>query len=221
MPLRTIDFNQALSASDKAVLEQIRCDSVAESAYDTKVIKHQLPERIRFTVGTINNQVDYINAEKKSGVSPWVGVNGDVKTLQENIVFMQDLYLKEALAYALRTTETTKEEWTLVRPFEVNDKPVYLNHDKIHDNICMFGGDKPYFATNNNNYTGSGMVTLSARLSIDTKNCTIRFKLFVKTAAFYAGREVDNFSDELFDVDLPEGVEMPTSERVPAKRRRT
>ena len=221
MPLRTIDLNQSLSASEKAVLEQVRADSLAESAYDTKVIKHQLPERIRFTVGTIDNRVDFINSEKKSGVSPWIAVSGDVKSLQENIVFMQEQYLKEALAFALRTTETTKEEWTLIRPFEVSDKPVYLNHEKIHDNVCIFSSERPFFANNNNNYTGSGMMTLSPRLSMDAKTCTIRFKLFVKTAALYEGREVDNFSDELFDIDLPEGVAMPTTDRAPVKRRRT
>lgn len=219
MPLRTIDLNQNLAPEDKAMLESVRAGSVAESAYDTKVIKHQLPERVRFTVGTITNQVDFINSEK-SGVSPWIAVSGDVQRLHENIVFMQDAYLKEALSFALRTTETTKEEWTMIRPFAVSDKPVYLNHDKVSDNIAIFSGERPFFASNNNNYTGMGMLTLSPRLSIDTKTCTLRFKLFVKTAALYSGREVENFSDELFDVDLPEGMEMPTTERVPSKRRR-
>tara|TARA_Y100001937_G_scaffold95467_1_gene129686 strand:+ start:1387 stop:2052 length:666 start_codon:yes stop_codon:yes gene_type:complete len=221
MPLRTIDLNQALSGSEKAVLDQVRADSLAESAYETKVIKHQLPERIRFTVGTINNRVDFINSEKKGGVSPWVAVSGDCKQLHENIVFMQEAYLREALSFALKNTETTKEEWTLIRPFAVSDKPVYLNHDKIHDNVCIFSAERPFFATNNNNYTGAGMMTLSPRLSMDEKTCTIRFKLFVKTAALYEGREVDNFSDELFDIDLPEGVSMPTTDRAPSKRRRT
>ena len=221
MPLRTIDLNQPLSGPETALLEQVHADSLAESAYETKVIKHQLPERIRFTVGTIDNRVDFINSEKKGGVSPWIAVSGDVKKLQENIVFMQEKYLKEALNFALRTTETTKEEWTLIRPFAISEKPVYLNHEKIHENVCIFGGERPFFGNNNNNYTGSGMMTLSPRLSMDAKTCTIRFKLFVKTAALYEGREVDNFSDELFDIDLPEGVSMPVSERTPTKRRRT
>lgn len=218
MPLRTIDLNQTMTGADRATLEQVRAESVAESAYDTKVIKHQLPERVRFTVGTLQNRVDFINSEKKAGVSPWVAISNEVATLHENIVFMQEAYLSEALSFALRTTETTKEEWTLIRPFAVSDKPVYLNHDKIQDNIAVFTSERPFFATNNNNYTGRGMMTLSPRLSIDVKNCTLRFKLFVKTAALYEGREVENFSDELFDVDLPEGMEMPTTE-VPGHKR--
>lgn len=220
MPLRTIDLNQTMSGTDRATLEQVRAESVADSAYDTKVIKHQLPERVRFTVGTISNRVDFINSEKKGGVSPWVAISNDVSTLHSNIVFMQEAYLAEALNFALRTTQTTKEEWTLIRPFVESDKPVYLNHDKIHDNIAVFTSDRPFFASNNNNYTGRGMMTLSPRLSIDSKTCTLRFKLFIKTAALYEGREVENFSDELFDVDLPEGMEMPTTESSGHKRPR-
>lgn len=213
MPCRTINLNSSLEGSSRAIIESVRAEGIAESAYDTKVIRQRLPERVRFTVGTIAERVDLINSEKSNGVSPWVAISGDVKTLQDNIMFMQESYLSEALSFALRTTETTKEEWTLVRPFDGGDKPVYLNHDKIHDNVCMFNEEGPYFVINNCNYTGRGMVTVSPRISMDAKTCTIRFKLFVKAVAIYEGREVQNFSDELFDVDLPEGMVMPASDR--------
>tara|TARA_Y100000033_G_scaffold36845_1_gene35734 strand:+ start:1862 stop:2524 length:663 start_codon:yes stop_codon:yes gene_type:complete len=219
MPTRAIDLNQDLEGATKAVLESARCEGIRESAYDTKVLRMSFPERVKLVVGTDKKRVDFINSEKNAGVSPWVGITNDKDRLQANIVFLQEAYLKEALSFALKATETTKDEWTLVRPFEVNDKPVYLNHESISDNVANYAASEPYYGSNNVNYSGAGMLTVSPRVSMNQKDCTLRFKLLVKAVGLFEGRAVDSFVDDLFDVDVPEGMEA-IERPMPSKKRR-
>lgn len=215
MPLRTIDLAATTTDSDRTLMESVRMTSIVESRYDNKVIRSDHAARLRFTAGTIHNQLSLINAKTSDrGYAPYVGIGEEPEGLRNNLCFLQEAYLAKALEFVIRDGKSKAEEWTLVRPFDMEDmgKTIYINHNGVDDNVCVFAGAKPVLGTNDTNYTGMGMVTLNPRVSVNHKECKIVFKLVVMKVAIYQGREVSNFSDELYDVDTPEGVEMPAAD---------
>ncbi len=215
MPLRTIDLAAATTDSDRTIMDTVRMSSIVESRYDNKVIRSDHPARLRFTAGTIHNQLSLINAKTSDrGYAPYVGIGEEPENLRNNLCFLQEAYLAKALEFVIRDGKSKAEEWTLVRPFDIEDmgRTIYINHNGVDGNVCVFSGAKPVLGTNDANYTGMGMVTLNPRVSVNHKECKIVFKMVVMKVAIYQGREVSNFSDELYDVDIPEGVEMPMGE---------
>jgi hypothetical protein len=223
MPLRTIDLAAPTSESDRAIMESVRMSAIIESRYDNKVIRSDHSARLRFTSGTIHNQISLINAKTSDrGYAPYIGIAEEPEGLRENLCILQEAYLQKALAFVTKDGKTKPEEWTLVRPFDAEElgKTIYINHNGVDDNVCVFSGAKPMVGTNDTNYTGMGMATLNPRVSVNHKECKIVFKLVVMKVAIYQGREVTNFSDELYDVDAPEGAEMPVADSKPKKRSR-
>lgn len=222
MPLRTIDLAAPTSDSDRTIMESVRMSSLVESRYDNKVIRSDHAARLRFTAGTIHNQLSLINAKTSDrGYAPYVGIAEEPEGFRENLCTLQEAYLEKALAFVVKDGKTKPEEWTLVRPFDMEDmgKTIYINHNGVDDNVCVFSGSKPTIGTNDTNYTGMGMITLNPRVSVNHKECKIVFKLVVMKVAIYQGREVSNFSDELYDIDAPEGAEMPVVESSKGKKR--
>lgn len=210
MPAKIVYLHTPLGSDDKAAIDSVQANKLVDSKYETKVIDTKMSTRVKFSVGSVSDAIEFINARTSDrGYSPYVGVSERTELIRKNLVFMQEAYLKEALAFALRTTETTKEEWTMVRPFEENDKTVYINHTGEDYNVIDCTSGKALRVTNDSNYTGAGAITVQPRISMNPKDCTITFKLVVKSVALYQGREVNNFSDELYDVELPEGMSMP------------
>ena len=111
MPVRSVDLAAPLDSASKALIEHLRCVMLVESKYDTKVIRSELPERTKFTLGTIDNQLDLINAKTSDrGYSPYVGISSNIATIRSSLIHVQECYLASALEFALKETGTSKEE---------------------------------------------------------------------------------------------------------------
>lgn len=221
MPLRKINLaDRAFQTHDKEFVELIRVTEIVETKKgDNKPLRANLPERARFTLGNPEKPLSILNGRTSDkGYHPYVGISECMDVIIPNLMTMQEAYLKEALRFVTESTETPESQWTLVRSVQ-DDKPtLYINHREVGRNVVIVNGNEATFHTNDANYTGTGAVTINAWCSVNVKESIIRFKIGVSRVGLYAGREVESFSDDLNDVDLPDGVFLVKDS--PNKRRR-
>lgn len=208
MPLRKINLaDRAFESHEKEFVELIRMTEIVDSKWDTKPIRGSLPDRARFTIGNPEKPLSIINGRTSDrGYTPYVGISECLDVIMANLIVMQEAYLKEALRFVMESTGTPESQWTLVRSVDEDKPTLYINHREITRNVVIVNGSEATTHTNDANYTGSGAVTISAWCSVNMKQSKIMFKLGVSRVGLYDGREVESFSDELNDIDLPEGV---------------
>lgn len=217
----TIDLNLPLEDAHRSILNSIRMLGLVESRYDNKVVKSEMNKRARITVGTLDKQVSLLNAKTSDrGYTPYVGISDNCELIRKNLYEVQEAYLDAALAFAIKDGKSTKEEWTLVRPFDKSDKTVYINYNGVENSVILFQNrEQPELMTNDGNYTGQGMCTLNPRVTINSKEGKIVFKVVIVKCALYSGGEVTSFNDDLVNPDLPAGMEMPIDFNPPKRRR--